>query len=121
MSFSKMMHSLKPIIEASFRSYTTQKEALMDWNRIEGSWKDLKGKVREKWAKLTDQDLDEIRGKKDQLIGKIQNYYGYGKDQVNKELNDFSTSLKDEDFSSGGAASNRAASQTDLNRDTNVH
>lgn len=61
----------------------------MDWNRVEGSWKQLKGAVKEKWAKLTDDDLDVINGKRDQLEGKIQERYGYQKDQAKKEIDDW--------------------------------
>ena len=43
----------------------------MDWNRIEGNWKQVKGKVKEQWGKLTDDDLDEISGRREQLEGKI--------------------------------------------------
>ncbi|WP_439923005.1 CsbD family protein [Nitrobacter sp. JJSN] len=58
----------------------------MDWNRVEGSWKQLKGKVKEQWGKLTDDDLDVIAGKRDQLEGKIQERYGYQKEQTKKEV-----------------------------------
>jgi uncharacterized protein YjbJ (UPF0337 family) len=61
----------------------------MDWDRIEGSWKQLKGKVREQWGKLTDDDFDEIAGNREQLEGRIQNRYGYGKDQARKEVDDW--------------------------------
>jgi uncharacterized protein YjbJ (UPF0337 family) len=61
----------------------------MDWNRIEGNWKQAKGKVKEKWGKLTDDDLTTINGKRDQLEGKIQERYGYQKDQVRKEVDDW--------------------------------
>jgi len=44
----------------------------MDWNRVEGNWKQFKGKVKEQWGKLTDDDIDQIAGKRDQLEGKIQ-------------------------------------------------
>ena len=43
----------------------------MDWNRVEGNWKQLKGKVKEQWGKLTDDDLDQIAGRREQLEGKI--------------------------------------------------
>jgi uncharacterized protein YjbJ (UPF0337 family) len=43
----------------------------MDWNRIEGNWKEMKGKVKEKWGKLTDDDLTVINGNRDQLEGRI--------------------------------------------------
>ena len=58
----------------------------MDWNRVEGDWKRMKGKVKEQWGLLTDDDLTAIGGRRDQLEGKIQERYGYGKDQVRKEI-----------------------------------
>src|SRR6266702_268461 len=67
---------------------TLTKEVLgMDWNRVEGNWKQVKGKVKEKWGKLTDDDLDVINGRRDQLEGKIQERYGIAKDQAQKEVN----------------------------------
>jgi uncharacterized protein YjbJ (UPF0337 family) len=51
----------------------------MDWNRVEGNWKQVKGKVKEKWGQLTDDDLDVINGRRDQLEGKIQQRYGLAK------------------------------------------
>jgi uncharacterized protein YjbJ (UPF0337 family) len=61
----------------------------MDWNRVEGNWKQVKGKVKEQWGKLTDDDLDVINGKQDQLEGRLQQRYGYAKDQATKEVNDW--------------------------------
>jgi uncharacterized protein YjbJ (UPF0337 family) len=61
----------------------------MDWNRVEGNWKQIKGKVKEKWGKLTDDDLNVIEGNRDQLEGKLQERYGYAKDQVRKEVDDW--------------------------------
>lgn len=58
----------------------------MNWDTIEGNWKTAKGKVREQWGKLTDDDLDVIAGKRDQLVGMIQHRYGRGKDAVEKEV-----------------------------------
>src|SRR5215210_4025632 len=58
----------------------------MDWNRVEGNWKQVKGKVKEKWGKLTDDDLDVVGGKRDQLEGKIQERYGIARDQVRKDI-----------------------------------
>jgi uncharacterized protein YjbJ (UPF0337 family) len=65
------------------------KEDTMDWNRVEGNWKQIKGKVKEQWGKLTDDDLDVINGKQDQLQGKLQERYGYAKDQAEKEVGDW--------------------------------
>jgi uncharacterized protein YjbJ (UPF0337 family) len=56
----------------------------MNWDRIEGSWKEFNGKVKAKWGKLTDDDLTTIAGKREQLEGKLQQRYGYAKDQVKK-------------------------------------
>jgi uncharacterized protein YjbJ (UPF0337 family) len=58
----------------------------MDWNRVEGNWKQVKGMVKEQWGKLTDDDLDRIAGKRDQLEGKIQERYGLAKDNVRKDV-----------------------------------
>lgn len=69
------------------------KETHMNWDRIEGDWKQLSGKVKERWGKLTDDDLAVINGKREQLEGRIQERYGYGKDQVKKELDTWSSSL----------------------------
>ena len=48
----------------------------MNWDQIEGNWKQLKGKFREKWGKLTDSDLEVVAGKRDHLLGKLQEKYG---------------------------------------------
>ncbi len=66
----------------------------MNWDQITGDWKQFTGKVKEKWGKLTDDDLTTIAGKRDQLIGLLQERYGYAKDQAEKELNEFSHKLK---------------------------
>jgi uncharacterized protein YjbJ (UPF0337 family) len=61
----------------------------MDWDRVEGGWKQFTGKVKEKWGKLTDDDLTAINGRRDQLEGKIQERYRYAKDQVRREVDDW--------------------------------
>ena len=58
----------------------------MDWNRIEGNWKQFKGRAKEKWGRLTDDDLDVINGRQDQLEGKIEERYGPAKDQAKKDV-----------------------------------
>jgi uncharacterized protein YjbJ (UPF0337 family) len=58
----------------------------MDWNRVEGNWKQFKGKVKEKWGNLTDDDLDKVAGRRDQLEGIIQERYGVAKDQVRQDI-----------------------------------
>ena len=59
------------------------------WDRVEGSWKEFTGKVKEQWGKLTDDDLTTIAGKRDQLAGKIQERYGYATDKAEEEITAF--------------------------------
>ena len=61
----------------------------MDWDSIEGMWTQAKSKVKEKWDKLTDEDLDVIEGRRDRLEGKIQQRYGFAIDHVRKEVDDW--------------------------------
>jgi uncharacterized protein YjbJ (UPF0337 family) len=64
----------------------------MNWDQVEGQWKQLKGKVKEKWGKLTDDDLTVIGGKRDQLCGKLQQRYGYSKEEAERHVEDWSRS-----------------------------
>lgn len=61
----------------------------MNKDEIGGNWKQFKGTIKEKWGKLTDDDMTVIEGKRDQLVGKIQERYGYAKDQAEKEVKDW--------------------------------
>jgi uncharacterized protein YjbJ (UPF0337 family) len=58
----------------------------MNQDRIEGNWKQFKGKVKEQWGKLTDDDLDVIAGKRDQLLGRIQERHGVAKDEAETQI-----------------------------------
>ncbi len=58
----------------------------MNWDRIEGSWKTAMGQARTHWGKLTDDDLSIVAGRRDQLIGKIQERYGVAKDDAEKQI-----------------------------------
>ena len=66
----------------------------MDWNRVEGNWKQFKGAAKEKWGKLKDDDLNVIEGRREQLEGKLQQRYGYAKDQIHKDVDDWFKTLK---------------------------
>jgi uncharacterized protein YjbJ (UPF0337 family) len=68
-------------------------EDQMNWEQVEGKWKQYSGKAKEKWGKLTDDDLQQIAGRRDQLIGKIQERYGIAKEQAESQINEFSRSL----------------------------
>jgi uncharacterized protein YjbJ (UPF0337 family) len=61
----------------------------MNKDTIEGNWKEFKGKIQEKWGKLTDDRLDVIEGKRDQLAGEIQQAYGISKEQAEKQVKEF--------------------------------
>mgnify|MGYP001148316447 CR=1 FL=1 len=65
----------------------------MNWDLIQGKWKELKGKAKEKWGELTDDDLEVIKGNKDQLVGLIQNRYGKAKEEAEKEVEEWRKSL----------------------------
>ena len=64
---------------------------MMNKDEIGGNWKQFKGKAKEKWGKRTDDDMTVIEGKRDQLVGRIQERYGYAKDQAEKEVTDWET------------------------------
>jgi uncharacterized protein YjbJ (UPF0337 family) len=66
----------------------------MNWDQIGGKWQQFKGQVKEKWGKLTDDDLTVVAGKRDQIAGKLQERYGYGKERAEKELDEFAQSLR---------------------------
>lgn len=66
----------------------------MNWDTIEGNWKQWKGSVKEKWGRLTDDELDVIEGKKDRLAGKIQEKYGIAKDEAARQLDAFQKDAK---------------------------
>jgi uncharacterized protein YjbJ (UPF0337 family) len=68
----------------------------MNWDRIEGNWKQLKGKVKSEWGKLTDDDLTLLDGKKDRLVGKIQERYGCRKDEAERQVDDWIARQPDE-------------------------
>jgi uncharacterized protein YjbJ (UPF0337 family) len=65
------------------------KESRMNNDRIEGNWKQLKGKVKEQWGKLTDDDLTVIEGNQEQLLGRVQERYGIAKDEAEKQIKKF--------------------------------
>ena len=66
----------------------------MNWDQIAGNWKQFAGHAKEKWGKLTDDDLTVIAGKRDKLAGILQERYGFAKEQAEKQLDEFSKALK---------------------------
>ncbi|HKY64568.1 MAG TPA: CsbD family protein [bacterium] len=61
----------------------------MNWDQIEGNWKQFKGKIREKWGRLTDDELESIAGSKDRLVGALQQKYGVAKEEAERQLREW--------------------------------
>jgi len=59
------------------------------WDKIAGNWKQLQGSVRKQWGKLTDDDLEQGRGEREKLVGRIQERYGIAKDEANRQLTEW--------------------------------
>ncbi len=76
----------------------------MNWDKLEGQWKQSAGKIKEKWGKLTDDDLETIKGKRDQFVGKLQERYGIAKDEASKRADEFVNELDAEERAKARAA-----------------
>jgi uncharacterized protein YjbJ (UPF0337 family) len=61
----------------------------MNWDSIKGNWRQLRGKAKAQWGKLTDDDLDVVEGRRDQLVGKIQERYGTSRDEADRQVDDW--------------------------------
>lgn len=75
-----------PLVAQAQTSTTTNSDAATIWEKIKGSWTQTKGAVKEQWGKLTDDDLMEIQGRRDQLVGKIQTRYGISQEQAEAQV-----------------------------------
>jgi uncharacterized protein YjbJ (UPF0337 family) len=67
----------------------------MNWDQVEGKWKQLTGAARERWGKFTDDDIQALTGKKDHLVGKIQERYGIAREEAEKQADHWSHALHD--------------------------
>ena len=67
----------------------------MNWDRIQGNWKQVAGKAKAQWGKLTDDDLDVVAGRREQLAGRIQERYGIAKDEVEKQISEWELKATD--------------------------
>jgi uncharacterized protein YjbJ (UPF0337 family) len=76
----------------------------MNWDQIEGKWKQFTGSARERWGKLTDNDWETVAGKKDQLVGRIQVRYGVAKAEAEKQTDEWLHSVTEPRNESAGAA-----------------
>ena len=77
----------------------------MNWDQVEGKWKQMKGAARQKWAKLTDDDLEFIAGNRDQFAGRLQERYGIAKEEAERQLTDWHQGMEETRTSAGGSAS----------------
>ena len=68
----------------------------MNWDQLEGKWKQVKGSVKTRWGKLTDDDMDVIAGHKDQLVGRIQERYGIRKEQAEQQVDEWNRTVGEE-------------------------
>ncbi|MCO6381215.1 MAG: CsbD family protein [Vannielia sp.] len=66
----------------------------MNWDIIQGNWKEWKGSAREKWGELTDNELAEAKGEREQLVGLVQQKYGYAREEAEKQVDDWRAGLK---------------------------
>jgi uncharacterized protein YjbJ (UPF0337 family) len=67
----------------------------MDWNRLEGNWKQLSGRAKQQWGKLTDDDIKASAGRRDALVGKVQERYGMSRDDAQKQVDDWARRADD--------------------------
>lgn len=61
----------------------------MNRDTFGGQWREMQGEMKRRWGKLTDDDLTEIEGNAEKFVGKLQKHYGYGRDQANREFDEF--------------------------------
>ena len=79
----------------------------MTWDTVKGDWKQFKGKVKEAWGRLTDDELDIVAGKRDQLVGAIQKGYGIARDEAERQVQQFERSCAAEDSCATAATEER--------------
>jgi uncharacterized protein YjbJ (UPF0337 family) len=65
----------------------------MNWDRVEGNWKQFKGQAQQKWGQLTNDDLDVVEGRREELAGRLQNRYGVAKDAAERQIDDWLKTL----------------------------
>ena len=65
----------------------------MNWDEIEGKWKQMSGSLRKQWGKLTDDDVEQVKGDRERLVGKIQEQYGIAKDEAERQVEQWTKSV----------------------------
>jgi uncharacterized protein YjbJ (UPF0337 family) len=82
-------------VQTSEAQTSQPKGDTMNWDQVAGNWKQVKGKTREQWGKLTNDDLDVIEGRREQLIGVLQERYGWARNEAEKQADSFVKSLRE--------------------------
>ena len=65
------------------------------WDQLEGQWKQFRGAVRETWGKLTDDDFEQVKGNREQLVGRIQERYGIAKEDANRQVDEWAHGMRE--------------------------
>jgi uncharacterized protein YjbJ (UPF0337 family) len=73
----------------------------MNWDQVEGKWKQFRGSAKQQWGKLTDDDLEQIAGTRDKLVGKLQERYGIAKEEAQKKADDWVKVQNDREAQTG--------------------
>ena len=83
----------------------------MNWDRIEGNWKQFKGQVQKRWGKLTNDHLDVVNGERKALAGRIQESDGVSKDEAERQIDDWTRTLADNDDDAGKPVRDKVANR----------
>ena len=81
----------------------------MNWDQVEGKWKQMKGSIKQQWGKLTDDDLDYINGKRDEFVGRLQQRYGIAREEAQSQLDRWMSAQKAMEAERGTTKDPRAA------------
>ena len=87
----------------------------MNWDRISGNWAQWKGRVQERWGKLTDDHLDVVAGRRDQLAGRIQELYGLTREEAERQLRNWERNVAAEEFDEADLVLDDDAPSTNIN------
>jgi uncharacterized protein YjbJ (UPF0337 family) len=88
----------------------------MNWDQVEGKWKQLKGSAKQHFGELTDNDLEMIAGHREKLVGKLQERYGYAREQAQKTADEWLHSVTEPSYSPAHAGSQQGSSERHANR-----
>jgi uncharacterized protein YjbJ (UPF0337 family) len=88
---------------------TKEVQKLMNWDQMQGKWTQMKGSIKEQWGKLTDDDLEQINGREEKFIGKVQERYGIAKEEAKRRVEEWlrSPAFDKEHVSTGPRSSHR--------------